>query len=156
MILQKQIIETASALDLANSGVQQIMSRHYVLQYEWDKAEIAADKAIELSPGDVDALLQLVNIAYLKGDHETAVFYARKAAEYDPLSISALQYLALTYSFSGQCAEVRKIVELAVAIEPEHSRTRYLLGECLLVHEASPESALAVRQTLVHSGQEVQ
>ena len=144
MALQQQLIETASALDPANSGVQQIMSRQYVLQYEWDKAEIAANKAIELSPGDVDALLQRVTIAYLNGDHETAVKYAKKAAELDPLSISALQYLALTYAFGGQCAEVRKIVELAVAIEPEHSRTRYRLAECLLVHEASPESALAI------------
>ena len=144
MALQQQLIETASALDPANSGVQQIMSRQYVLQYEWDKAEIAANKAIELSPGDVDALLQLVTIAYLNGDHETAVNHAKKAAELDPLSISALQYLALTYAFSGQCAEVRKIVQRAVVIEPEHSRTRYRLGECLLVHEASPAMALAI------------
>jgi len=141
--MQKQIADTAFALAPENSGVLQIMSRYYVVTYAWQKAEAAANKALEQTPGDINALNQFVNIAYFNDDRRAAVSAAEKAAKLDPLSITALQFLAYAYSIDGQCEAVEKTVQRALALEPGHSRSRYSLGMCLLIAGNSPEKALA-------------
>ena len=140
---QKRIVDIAYALAPESSGVQQIRSRYFTFTLDWKNAEAASLKAIKLNPGDIYALNQYSNIAFFNGEYEAAIVNAKKAVDLDPLSITALQYLAFAYGSDGQCDQVAQVVRRAMTLDPEHSRTHYELGRCILNNSNDPQKAMA-------------
>jgi tetratricopeptide (TPR) repeat protein len=113
--------------------------------WDWEAARASAQRALELEPGNADALRAAANIAGTLGQFEEAIDLTRKAIERDPLRPSlygSLGYLLLAAHREGEAEEAfRKALELG----PEGGGRHTNLGLSLL-HQRRAEEALSEMQ----------
>ena len=82
---------------------------------EWDKAQEALEKAVELSPSNSFYLLHLGWVYYKKGDSEEAEEAFRKILNKNPKNFQARYFLAATLIEEGRKEEAKE--ELTYILE---------------------------------------
>ncbi|MDX1503913.1 MAG: protein kinase, partial [Thermoanaerobaculia bacterium] len=110
--------------------------------WRWEDAARAAQRALELAPGDVHILPGIAQVLRSVGDVGESVALSRRAVDLDPLAVGNHQALTTNLYFAGRLEEAeaagRRVLELA----PRRPAARYRLGLILLAR-GRPEEALA-------------
>src|SRR3974377_1753144 len=83
-------------------------ARQHFENQEWDKARIAASKALELNPRLVDAEVMLGLIDTVQSRFSSAEQHFLRAVSLQPQSDQALGYLASTYLQEKRFAEAAR------------------------------------------------
>ncbi|MGB7218593.1 MAG: tetratricopeptide repeat protein, partial [Vicinamibacterales bacterium] len=125
----------------------------YLQQKNYDKAEEAYKKAIEIKPDYADAFTDLAKIYTLQRKFDQAAQASAKAAEFGAASAAAPGALGggnadalfnqgVTLWNGGKIAEAKKQFEAAIAANPNHAESHYQLGMAL-VNENNLKGAAA-------------
>ena len=92
-----------------------------VHRFDWQGAEQALDKALEIQPGNVNALHWLSHVRSWQGDHSQALALAERVALLDPLSTLIARNLAYINMDAGNFdLAIRQFKEL-LEIDPYSS-----------------------------------
>lgn len=94
--------------------------------------------------------LKQAQLALARSDTNSAVRWARKAAEWDQTSAAAQQMLAMVLYNAGQTAEAKRQFEKAAALEPESAMHPFYLG-LLLAETGDLQGAIAAFERAVKS-----
>lgn len=85
---------------------------------DWDAAEAAYKKAIQLDENNANALIRYTFFLTTFKRYDEALVLAKKAVEIDPISISSLHNLGWANLLSGNYPEAEKAFSEAVEIHP--------------------------------------
>jgi Flp pilus assembly protein TadD len=124
----------------------------YLQQKNYDKAEEAYKKAIEIKPDYGDAYTDLAKIYTLQRKFDQAATASAKAAEFGAASATAPGALGggnadalfnqgVTLWNGGKIAEAKKQFEAAIAANPNHAEAHYQLGMALVNENNLPGAA---------------
>jgi len=88
------------------------------------KAEIYANKALEMDPESSEAhlVLGLVNSAFF-GNQQKGVYHLKKALAANPNDGDILWWLGVTYAFTGKMSALEKIAERMSEVDPLNPQT---------------------------------
>jgi tetratricopeptide (TPR) repeat protein len=135
--------DVARALDAADKAVELAprlpdgyVARGFlrsVKTHEWAAARADFASALELGPGNSEALDAQGDLLATLGRLPEAIASLRKAAELDPLSPQTLWRLAYYHLAAGQAEEAREIASHALELFPQHAHTARTLGFALLL-----------------------
>jgi TolB-like protein/DNA-binding SARP family transcriptional activator len=134
----------AVALDSTLSDARASLA--YVLAYtewRWDDAVREIDRAVELSPGSVLALVRRAGIRSAMGRVEEAVADMERAYRLDPLAPTVLQQRGMAYLRAGRHDEAIRALRTVVAARPEDLDAREALGLAYLAAGGMGEQAAA-------------
>jgi serine/threonine protein kinase/tetratricopeptide (TPR) repeat protein len=98
------------------------------LEEERAEALGAAEKAVELAPGDARALENAGLVFYHCSLHERSVAALRRSVEIAPYNLVAWGYLALSLGIAGdeaEVAEARRILDRLLETTPDHPSVPY-------------------------------
>lgn len=107
------------------SNAQFQLGRHYHVSGELETAQKHYEKALEISPGHVNATTQLAALLTSRGDLQTAWQLLQGALKADPDSYTTWTNLGNLLMQAGESAEALDAYEKAVAIKPDHVPARY-------------------------------
>jgi TolB-like protein/Flp pilus assembly protein TadD len=97
-------------------------------QWDWQGAEAELRRALELSPGNIEASVHLGNYLAATGRPDQAVAVARKAVELDPLNVRALGSLGWIYFVARRYDEGIEHMESTLELHPNDSMAHYDLA----------------------------
>jgi tetratricopeptide (TPR) repeat protein len=110
----------------------------YAQDKEFDKAEGAFKKAIEINANDADAYNGLANIYNAQRKFEDAALASKKAAELSGGigaagggSADAIYNQGVSLFNAGKSPEAKPLFEQAIAANPNHADAHYMLGMTL-------------------------
>lgn len=129
---------------LAPGSVEALLAqaRTKLLQRDWRRALALAKEARDGFPGSVETNVYYGTTLNFLGHPAEGLAMVEAGARLDPLSLEALTRLSAINSQLGNCAEVQRIAERALEIEPEISRVRGTMGYCLLIRGDGATQAL--------------
>jgi tetratricopeptide (TPR) repeat protein len=116
-----------------------------------DDAEKLYQFAVELRPGDADALHYLGVVAHQRGDHDKAVALIAQAVQARPLAAQMYCNLGDAQRAAGRAAEAEASCRRALALRPDYPEALLNLGAALFAQarfaeaEAQARAALRVR-----------
>ena len=101
-----------------------------LLLYDWDWPRAAAEleRAVELAPGDVDAVSLQAHLAGMTGRFGRAIALSRQAAALDPINYFSGYTVIRSLSYARRYAEMEKAAEQVLALSPLGTRSRSFLG----------------------------
>jgi TolB-like protein/Flp pilus assembly protein TadD len=125
--LARASVSTALALDgtLAEAHCM-VGFLYYVRDFDWDGAEAAFRRALELSPNSADTNDLYGRMLAALGRHQEAIPFVTRAQELDPLSHRT--DLAAALLRAGRYEEALPAAEHAVALDPGYGRGHATLG----------------------------
>jgi len=133
----------ALAPDLADSYTARGQFRLFARR-DWQGAQADMARAINLNPGDPDALWHSARyVLGPMGQFEEALAQARRASELDPLSYKPWSSLSALYLGTGQLAQARATAVRSLELEPSQWSGLVCLATVELL-EGHPEAALEV------------
>lgn len=100
------------------------------IEEERAEAEAAAEKAVQLAPGDTNVLANAGLVWYHCSRQERSVGALRRAVEIAPFNLVAWGYLALSLGVGGddvEVAEARRILDRLLDTTPDHPSVPYWL-----------------------------
>ena len=100
----------------------------YLHTKEIDKAKKYLNKAAELDPSDMKALLNLSILYSQEKNYEDANYQLRIILEVEPGNLTALQMLAQNLDASGNAEEAEIIYQKALVADPDNANLVYNLG----------------------------
>jgi TolB-like protein len=99
---------------------------------DWAGARASLNKAMQLDPNSVGALVDAGHLTRATGSDDDALVFFQKALQRDPLNLLTRRYVARVLYHAGRLAEaeatVRKVLDLSVSFSGAH----YELGRILL------------------------
>jgi tetratricopeptide (TPR) repeat protein len=116
---------------------------------DWPGARSDLARALELSPGNAEALDTQGDLFATLGRLPEAIANLRKAAELDPLSPQALWRLAYYHLAAGHQEEARKVAIRSAELFPEHGHIARTLGFVLLLSGRVDEAEAAFRRSSI-------
>ena len=93
------------------------------------EAEQALERELALNPRDAESLYQLGEIAWRRGDEESAAGYYEEAVESQPAFVEGLVGLAKALIARGDFSRAAERLVSAVGIDPDHEVARYRLAQ---------------------------
>lgn len=105
------------------------------------EAEQALERELALNPRDAESLYQLGEIAWRRGDEESAAGYYEKAVESQPAFVEGLVGLAKALIARGDFSRAAERLVSAVGIDPDHEVARYRLAQAYRQLGRSEEAA---------------
>jgi len=115
-------------------------ARQHFENQEWDKARIAASKALELNPGLVDAEVMLGLIDTVQAQFSSAEQHFLRAVSLQPQNDQALGYLASTYLQEKRYREAASTFQRVLRLNPHSQAANYNLGLIALVRQEPAEA----------------
>ncbi len=119
-------------------------ARASMVEMNWPEVEAATKKALQLSPGDIDALNTMSGLMGLLNRADDALKYALEAQARDPLNFSSLNNVAIAYAQLGRCEDVEAVMQRALSLVPKASRYHGMLGNCWMMQRGEPEKAIPI------------
>ncbi len=148
-----------SALEADDSSAEAHASRAWWLfhySWEWEPAERAFLRALELSPGNGEIRARYGRTLGYLGRFEQSIRELERARELDPLSVPVNAYLAQAHLFARQYDAAARQLELTSELNPNHPLTRHNMGELHLARgqfaDALPELERAVELSAQQAG----
>ena len=108
--------------------------------WDWERARGTIQTAIQYGPRNVVVLEIAAAIARSTGQPGQAVDFAQRAVELDPLSLSSLRTLGITYWASGLHKEAEKVYRQILELNPQ-SETVNAFVAAVLGLQGKPEEA---------------
>jgi TolB-like protein/Flp pilus assembly protein TadD len=131
--LARVAAEKAHALDDSLPEVHASLGA-IALFHDWDfeKARALLERGISLKPSNVNSYTWLAMYHALRGDHETALDWARRAIKVDPLAAPA-GYIELFALYSSQqYEEAVEVARRVLVLNPGYAEGHRCLGACLI------------------------
>ena len=100
--------------------------------YEWEKAEKAYKRAMDLSPGSGTIRTWYASFFVFRQRPEQTILEARRASELDPLSVEAQRVVADTLYFCRRYEETIEQCRLMLSHHPNHYFAHFYLGMSLV------------------------
>ncbi|TNF85784.1 MAG: tetratricopeptide repeat protein [Gammaproteobacteria bacterium] len=115
------------------------------IRWSWDfdfaGAGAAYRRALQLEPGNLDAINGSAHLARCLGDYDEAVALSRRAVELDPLNPNIHMYLAEHLLLMGRYAEAISAIQQTLRLNPDQVAGHW--GHCWILLELDrPEEAL--------------
>ena len=108
--------------------------------WDWDHAKGTIQTAMQYGPRNVVVLENAATIARSTGQPELAVDFAQRAVELDPLSLSSLRALGVTYWASGQSENSEKVYRQILELYPELVTVKAFIAAALNLQGKSEEA----------------
>jgi adenylate cyclase len=108
--------------------------------WDWDLGEGTIQTALQYGPRNVVALEAAAAIKRSTGRHEQALILAQQAVELDPLGLSSLRTLGVTYWALGLYSESEKIYRQILEMYPEQLTIRAFIASVLNLQGKSEEA----------------
>ena len=125
----REAAQRALALDAANSEAWAALGTVYqTFERDWQGAEQALQRAIDLDPDDAGTANLYGDFAYVTGNYDAAEEWERTAAELEPLSAVHQHELALVYGLTGRVKEAIALEQRAVELNPDFNNGWQALG----------------------------
>jgi DNA-binding winged helix-turn-helix (wHTH) protein/TolB-like protein/Tfp pilus assembly protein PilF len=139
--------EKAIALDPHNALAHVALgTEKFWHAWDWDGAERAFRRAIELDPNLAGAHLRLAHLLSNTGRHEEAMREAREALRIDPLSLIANVLTAQFSLQAGEAAPAIRQLERTLAIDPDFWIARLNLGKAFEMQQRYDEALVEYRR----------
>ena len=105
-------------------------------QYDWSGAWSDLQKALALDPNDVKGNRRMVLLQLALGNVDAALSAQRHVVDLDPLDMSSLEILGMSYYYAGQGTEARQTFEKVRVFSP---KLRGLVGQSgILISRRQP------------------
>ena len=117
------------------------------MTYDWDWAgsEASLRRALELTPGLVDAIADLGILNRYIGNLDEAIQLDRRAVALDPLSLQGYHALGLALIYDGQLDEADQVYQHLLTLNPEFAAAHLARSRVRLL-QGRPEEALALAE----------
>lgn len=122
---------------------------------DWEGARADLARALELSPGNSEALDTQGDLFATLGRLPEALANLRKAVELDPLSPQTLWRLAYYHLAAGHTEEAREMASHALELFPEHAHSARTLGFALLLLGRLDEAEAAFQRSTIPAFREM-
>ena len=116
-------------MDLAWSTLSYLKKKY---DWDWEGAEVAMNKALQLEPNNTDVLLGTASVASTLGQLDRSIDLFERAVALDPLGLVALSSLAYRYVVRGRYEDGLEMFERLLALRPDDVRTRRDIAETYL------------------------
>lgn len=146
--MAKMAVDRALELDTYTAEAYiAIGSIEYLFEWDWQDAEAAFKRGMELNPGSSYFRIMYANFLTAMGRFEESIEIGVKTVELDPLSPTAYNELAFAHQLAGRHEEALKIYLQGLRIDPDFMQTHGLLAGFYL-ERGEPQKAL---EHLAHS-----
>ncbi|TMH62447.1 MAG: hypothetical protein E6H55_08255 [Betaproteobacteria bacterium] len=108
--------------------------------WDWQAADSFLRRAVELAPGNADALRDTAILAGFLGRRDEPVALLRRAALIDPLSAQVHRSLGRWCYFVGLFEEAEAALKKTLELNPQETRTHYYLGTVRLMQKRLDEA----------------
>jgi TolB-like protein/lipopolysaccharide biosynthesis regulator YciM len=119
--------------------------------WDWPGAEASLKRALDLDPGNTDAMLGLADLNADLGRFDEAITLNRKALKLDPLRTGAYVTLSNFTYCVGRLEEAEGAVSKGLLLNPRYPWAHEMLGEIYLA-QSKLEQALAEMQRETEGG----
>ncbi len=100
--------------------------------HDWAGARAAIDKALQLDPNNVSALIADAHLTRTVGNADDALAKFRQTLDRDPLNLLNRRYLARVLYFAGRLDEAEATIRQVLEMSPTFPAAHYELGRILL------------------------
>jgi TolB-like protein/Flp pilus assembly protein TadD len=123
-----------------------------VYDWDWEGAERAYRRAIELNPSYATAHHWYAMYLGIPKRYDEAFAYLRRAEELDPLSLRVRSGKGWLYFWSGQFDRMLQDAQTMLELEPGHGQVHYFLGHAYLAKGMYEEAIASYRREMARSG----
>jgi len=140
--LAREAVERALALNPNLAAAHDQMGRiKQQVDFDWAGADASYQRALEVEPGNPEAVSMAASSARLLGRFDEALRLNRRAVDLDPLNAGSWQILAETEFFMGQLSQAAADCKKALELNPDIWTGPILLSK-IYVMQGRPEDAL--------------
>jgi serine/threonine-protein kinase len=142
----RQLAQQALKLSPELSPPHAVLSyAHRTYEWDWAAAEVEGRRALDLDPGNTQALSFAGMLSNTLGRWEDAARKLRSALVRDPLNTDVIFNLGVGFYSAGRFADAEASFRKLIALEPGYWWGHMYLGKTLLA-EGQPQAALAMVQ----------
>jgi tetratricopeptide (TPR) repeat protein len=109
-----------------------------LVRFDWDASARATEKALQLDPGDSEALFIRAIRTQAAGTSADAMAAMQKARDRDPLNQLTRRYAARILYYAGKLNEAEALLRQILAASPTFSGAHYEFGRVLLARGDIP------------------
>jgi TolB-like protein/thioredoxin-like negative regulator of GroEL len=131
-------VKRAIELDPALADAQARLGSIRLVRFDWAASAAATDKALQLDPGNSEALFIRAIRTQATGTSTDATAAMQMARDRDPLNQLTRRYAARILYYAGRLAEAEALLRQILAASPTFSGARYELGRVLLARGDVP------------------
>lgn len=129
----EQSVRRAIELDPGLADAYGMLGSLQMLRFDWkDSAETRA-KALQLDPGNSNALLNRAVHTLITGSHADAIAQMQEVLQRDPLNLLSRRYAGRLFFYVGRLDEAERLLRQVLAANQNFSAAHYELGRVLLV-----------------------
>jgi tetratricopeptide (TPR) repeat protein len=118
---------------------------------DFEKAQAALEKAVELDRNNAKALLMLADVQAARGSLAQAMASAQRAVQQNPRDVRAYAILGVLEDKSGNWQKAEEAYQKAMQIDPAYGLGANNLAFLLLEHGGNVDVALSLAQTARNS-----
>jgi TolB-like protein/DNA-binding winged helix-turn-helix (wHTH) protein/Tfp pilus assembly protein PilF len=140
--LAREAVQRALALNPNLAAAHTQMGRiKRQLDFDWAGGDASYQRAVELEPGDPEAVSAAASSAAMLGRFDEALRLNRRAVDLDPLNAGSWEILAETEFFMGQLNQAVADVKKSLELNPDVFPGPLMLGK-IYVLQGRPQDAL--------------
>jgi len=136
-------VSRAIELDPALADAYAHMGTIRLVQFNWPASAQATDRALQLDPGNSEALLTRALRIQVTGTSAESLAALQMARDRDPLNQLTRRYAARVLFYAGRLAEAESLLRQILAASPTFSAAQYELGRVLLARGEVPAAVAA-------------
>ena len=141
-LLAREAVQRALALNPNLAAAHTQMGRiKRQLDFDWAGGDASYQRAVELEPGDPEAVSASASSAAGLGRFDEALRLNRRAVDLDPLNAGSWEILAETEFFMGQLNQAVADVKKSLELNPDVFPGPLMLGK-IYVLQGRPQDAL--------------
>ncbi len=129
----EQSVRRAIELDPALADAYSILGTLQMLRFDWKKSAETRARALQLDPGNWNALLNRAIQTLITGSHADAIAQMKEVLDREPLNLLGRRYAARLFFYVGQLDEAEQLLRQILAVSPNFSAAHYELGRVLLL-----------------------
>ena len=132
----------AIELDPALADAYALLASIQTLRFDWKHADESRAKALQLNPGNGNALLNQAAQTLIMGNQSEALAQMQVALDRDPLNMLNRRYAGRMFFYAGRLDEAERLLRQILAVNPNYSAAHYELGRVFLLR-GNAQAALA-------------
>ena len=113
---------------------------------DWRQAKKAAERALELAPGDSRTALQAGNLAITLGNFDEAVLHLKQAISLDPLNLTGHIWISLAYLAMDHIDDACLVIHKALELNPQRVVLNQILTMALLRLDRVEEAYVQIQK----------
>jgi len=129
-----------------NSSYYLLLGQLYGARRDFEKAEPALLKAVDLDKNNVDAAMFLAQAQIARGEKDRAMASYRQLLQQNPRDVRAYVSLGALEESLGKWQEAKGLYQKALAIAPHAPLAANNLAYCMLEHGGSIDRAVALAE----------